>query len=75
VGEHAPHYLYKSYSTARRIRETLPHVKVSWWWMWQSVQGTHCILCLACLYTQRSNRSSLHSVSPRKIYGQTTTTT
>ncbi|CAO3598119.1 unnamed protein product [Absidia cylindrospora] len=28
VGEHAPHYLYKSYSTARRIRETLPHVKL-----------------------------------------------
>ncbi|KAI8083150.1 P-loop containing nucleoside triphosphate hydrolase protein [Halteromyces radiatus] len=28
VGEHAPHYLYKSYFIARRIRETLPHVKL-----------------------------------------------
>ncbi|KAF7726489.1 hypothetical protein EC973_008724 [Apophysomyces ossiformis] len=28
VGEHAPHYLYHSYRTARRLRETLPHVKL-----------------------------------------------
>ncbi|KAG0183221.1 hypothetical protein DFQ29_008581 [Apophysomyces sp. BC1021] len=28
VGEHAPHYLYNSHRTARRIREMLPHVKV-----------------------------------------------
>jgi len=27
-GEDAPHYLYKSHLTARRIRETLPHVKL-----------------------------------------------
>ncbi|ORX46507.1 P-loop containing nucleoside triphosphate hydrolase protein [Hesseltinella vesiculosa] len=28
VGEHAPHYLYKSFVTARRIKEMLPHVKL-----------------------------------------------
>jgi hypothetical protein len=27
-GEDAPHYLYKSHLTAKRIRETLPHVKL-----------------------------------------------
>ncbi|KAI9284332.1 P-loop containing nucleoside triphosphate hydrolase protein [Umbelopsis sp. AD052] len=27
-GENAPHYLYKSHLTAKRIRETMPHVKL-----------------------------------------------
>lgn len=29
VGENAPHYLYQSHLTAKRIKDTLPHVKVS----------------------------------------------
>lgn len=29
VGENAPHYLYNSHVTAKRIKDTLPHVKVS----------------------------------------------
>jgi hypothetical protein len=28
VGENAPHYLYHSHLTAKRIKDTLPHVKV-----------------------------------------------
>lgn len=28
VGENAPHYLYNSHVTAKRIKDTLPHVKV-----------------------------------------------
>lgn len=28
VGENAPHYLYNSHLTAKRIKDTLPHVKV-----------------------------------------------
>lgn len=28
VGENAPHYLYHSHLAAKRIKETLPHVKV-----------------------------------------------
>jgi hypothetical protein len=29
VGENAPHYLYNSHLTAKRIKDTLPHVKVN----------------------------------------------
>lgn len=28
VGENAPHYLYQSHLTAKRIKDILPHVKV-----------------------------------------------
>jgi hypothetical protein len=30
VGENAPHYLYNSHLTAKRIKDTLPHVKVTY---------------------------------------------
>jgi hypothetical protein len=62
VGENAPHYLYQSHLTAKRIKDNLPHVKVR--------IDIECIFCygdtsnhLACLFPKGSDHKSVFSIS------------
>lgn len=64
VGENAPHYLYQSHLTAKRIKDNLPHVKVRKipYKTFFSFFRIYSYL-LACLFLERSDSKSLFSIS------------